>query len=58
MVLQRSETIIRGLLDLAEIQVNGKNPWDIQVHDAQFYDVVFTRRTVRTGRILHERLVG
>jgi len=37
MATQKSEKIIRGLFDLADIQVNGNNPWDIQVHDKRFY---------------------
>jgi len=40
MITPKSETIIRELLDLAGIQINGKNPWDIQVHDPRFYDRV------------------
>lgn len=35
-----SEGIIRSLLDLAEIQVNGDHPWDIQIHNPKFYDRV------------------
>jgi cyclopropane-fatty-acyl-phospholipid synthase len=37
---KKSETVIRQLLELAEIEVNGSNPWDIQVHDPRFYDRV------------------
>ena len=37
MATQKSEKIIRGLFDRADIQVNGNNPWDIQVHDKRFY---------------------
>jgi cyclopropane-fatty-acyl-phospholipid synthase len=40
MASQKSETIIRELLAQADIQVNGQRPWDIQVHDARFYDRV------------------
>lgn len=40
MAIQKSETIVRELLNLAGIQVNGKNPWDIQVHDQRLYDRV------------------
>ncbi|MBE3143418.1 MAG: cyclopropane fatty acyl phospholipid synthase [Planctomycetes bacterium] len=47
MAMQKSETIIRELLDLAGIQVNGKHSWDIQVHDPRFYD-----------RVLHEVQLG
>jgi hypothetical protein len=31
--MAKSETTIRELLDLAEIQINGNNPWDIQFND-------------------------
>ncbi len=36
----QSETIIRQLLDSANVAVNGPNPWDIQVHDSRFYNRV------------------
>lgn len=36
----QSETIIRQLLDSANVTVNGPNPWDIQVHDSRFYNRV------------------
>ncbi len=38
MAAQKSESIVRELLGLAEVEVNGKNPWDIQVHDSRLYD--------------------
>ena len=31
------ESLLTDLLSLAGIEVNGRNPWDIQVHDARFY---------------------
>lgn len=34
----KSEIILRELFEYAGIHVNGKNPWDIQVHDARFYE--------------------
>jgi cyclopropane-fatty-acyl-phospholipid synthase len=37
---QKSEKIIRDLLSMAGIEVNGPNPWDIQVHEPRFYDKV------------------
>ena len=40
MSVQRSESVMRGLLDTAGIEVNGKHPWDIQVHDKRFYQRV------------------
>ena len=33
-----SETIVRDLLHEAGIEVNGNNPWDIQVLDPRFYE--------------------
>ncbi len=38
MAAQKSETLVRELLNLAEVEVNGKNPWDLQVHDDRLYD--------------------
>jgi cyclopropane-fatty-acyl-phospholipid synthase len=36
----KSEMIIRDLLNKAKIEVNGSNPWDIQVHNKRFYQRV------------------
>jgi cyclopropane-fatty-acyl-phospholipid synthase len=41
------EKIIRGLLDLVEVGIDGKQPWDLLVHDPRFY-----------GRVLHEVQLG
>lgn len=38
MATRKSETILRALFEFAGIQVNGKDPWDIQVQDARFFD--------------------
>lgn len=38
MATAKSETLIRGLLESAGIQVGGGSPWDIQVHDRRLYD--------------------
>ena len=47
MAAQGSEAIIRHLFELAEVEVDGSNPWDIQIHDARFYDKVL--REVELG---------
>ena len=47
MAPQKSETIIRGLFELADIEVDGTHPWDIQVHNPAFY-----------GRVLQESSLG
>ena len=36
--MSNSESFIRELLSLAEIEVNGSNPWDIRVHNPAFFD--------------------
>jgi cyclopropane-fatty-acyl-phospholipid synthase len=33
----QGEAIIRQLLETADIEINGSDPWDIQVHDPRFY---------------------
>jgi cyclopropane-fatty-acyl-phospholipid synthase len=37
------------LLDQAGIEVNGKNPWDIQVHDRRFYERIFREPHLTLG---------
>jgi cyclopropane-fatty-acyl-phospholipid synthase len=49
MTSQKSETIVRELFEFAGIQVNGKNPWDIQVHDPRFYDRILRDSTLGVG---------
>ena len=43
----QSEIIVRQLFESAGIEVNGTNPWDIQVHDSRFYNRVL--REVELG---------
>ena len=38
MAASKSENIVRHLLELADIEVNGSDPWDIQVHETRFFD--------------------
>ncbi|MCK4578105.1 MAG: cyclopropane fatty acyl phospholipid synthase, partial [Candidatus Marinimicrobia bacterium] len=37
MKASKSESIVRGLFESADIQINGSRPQDIQVHDNRFY---------------------
>jgi cyclopropane-fatty-acyl-phospholipid synthase len=46
---QDSETILRGLLDLAEVEINGKNPWDIQVNNPHFYERILRESSLGLG---------
>ncbi|MCC6147291.1 MAG: cyclopropane fatty acyl phospholipid synthase [Anaerolineaceae bacterium] len=36
--METSQKILSEMLETATIQVNGGNPWDIQVHNERFYD--------------------
>jgi cyclopropane-fatty-acyl-phospholipid synthase len=47
--MPRSETIIRELLTLADIEINGSEPWDIQVNDNRFYDRVLRDASLGFG---------
>lgn len=38
------------LLALAGIQINGPNPWDIQVHDPKVYELAFSEGTLGIGK--------
>lgn len=44
-----SEKIVRGLLADAGVQVNGPAPWDIQVHNPDFYQRVLADRNLGLG---------
>ncbi len=49
MAAQNSEAVVRELLDLAEVEINGKNPWDLQVHDTRLYDRVLRDSSLGLG---------
>lgn len=44
-----AKSIVLELLDKAGIQINGTNPWDIQVHDERFYDRVLRYNSLGLG---------
>lgn len=37
MSVNKYKSLVKELLSLADIEINGSNPWDIQVHDERFY---------------------
>ena len=41
MPTKKSKALLQSLLEPAGININGKDPWDLQVHDSRFYDRVF-----------------
>ena len=49
MAAQQSEVIIRDLLSQAEIEINGRNPWDIQVHNSNLYNRVLQESSMGLG---------
>ncbi len=47
--MQKSEKVLRELLSLANVEVNGSAPWDVQVHDERFYDRVLSNSSLGLG---------
>ncbi|MDD5369443.1 MAG: cyclopropane fatty acyl phospholipid synthase [Anaerolineaceae bacterium] len=47
--MQNSEMVMRDLLSLAEVEVNGSHPWDIQVRDNRFYNRVLSDASLGLG---------
>jgi cyclopropane-fatty-acyl-phospholipid synthase len=45
----RAKEIIRGLLSEAGIEINGKNHWDIQVHDERLYQRLLSESALGLG---------
>lgn len=43
------KSLVKELLSLAGIEINGRNPWDIQVHDERFYKRVVTEVELGLG---------
>ena len=49
MELNKYQSLVNKLLSLADIKVNGSNPWDIQVHDERFFKRVVTEVELGLG---------
>ena len=45
-----SETALRELFALAEVEIGGSNPWDIQVSDPRFYPRVLQEKQLGLGK--------
>jgi len=43
------EKTLRNILSLADIEINGSNPWDIQVHNQNFYKRVLSEVELGLG---------
>ena len=48
-VMSRAQKIVTNLLAVADIQINGTRPWDIQVHDARFFSRVLASGALGFG---------
>ncbi|BDQ03099.1 MAG: cyclopropane-fatty-acyl-phospholipid synthase [Ignavibacterium sp.] len=46
---EKYKSLVNELLSLAEIEINGRNPWDIQVHDDRFYKRTVTEVELGLG---------
>ena len=46
---RKYESLVKELLSLAGIEINGSNPWDIQVHDEKFYKRAVTEVELGLG---------
>ena len=40
---------VQKLLDLADVKINGDRPWDIQVHNKNFYKRVLSGGSLALG---------
>jgi len=49
MAAKTSESVLRDLLGEVGVEVNGTNPWDIQIHDRRFYERVFNEPHLALG---------
>jgi cyclopropane-fatty-acyl-phospholipid synthase len=47
--MSRSKHEIQNILDLAGIEINGPNPWDIQIHNERFYQRFISKGTLGLG---------
>lgn len=47
---------VQELLELAQVGVNGSNPWDIRVHDPRFYARVLAEGSLGLGESYMDRL--
>src|SRR6266404_292436 len=45
----RAKKLLKDLFSKADIQINGNRPWDIKVHNDQFYSRVLSEGTLGAG---------
>lgn len=54
MAVTPPQNIIRQLLDIAGVTIDGSNPWDIQVHNPKFYQRIKTHFSLGLGEAYME----
>jgi len=47
--MNREKSIIQEMLKLADIQIDGPNPWDIQIHEEKFYPRILSDAVLGLG---------
>src|SRR5687768_2797520 len=47
--MERAESLVRDLLRLADVEVNGSRPWDITVHDQHLYQRLLSKGVLGFG---------
>ena len=45
----KDEKMLRDLLSFADVEINGVNPWDIQVHNPDFFQRVLSETALGLG---------
>ena len=48
-MLQKTQKVVQKILDLADIKINGNNPWDIQVKNDNLYSRVLKQGSLGLG---------
>ncbi len=46
----KAKDVVQSLLSEAGIEMNGKNPWDIQVHDERLYKQLLSESALGLGK--------
>ncbi len=54
--MNKAEATVRGLLELADIEINGSRPHDLQVHDDRFYRRLLSEGALAFGETYMEGL--
>ncbi len=45
----KAKKVLQEILDPSDVQINGNRPWDIEIHDPNFYERVLSRGSLALG---------